>query len=428
VADKKDAVDPWERLGIRPTSIGQVAKLLDIVWEMPQKLTICLVGETGIGKTPVVHQWCTERKGFMRVLNFGHMSQEEISMIMFSEDATNFDFVPPKFLIELNEAAEEYGLAVLFLDEWNRGDKALVNSLFTLTDERRIHNFRLHKNVIVVAAMNPSDGSYLVNEAEKDHAIRKRLNFVYVTHDLAAWLAYVSKSGWHQHVPAFIKAATTFLYDAGMRDAGKAFPCPSNWEKVSNILLAAERAKLELASDPVRTLVEGQIGNVAATKFMDFVADQNTLIQPIEILNDYKTQSNVRKRVAALLNMSIDRDTSKLVEKAAKTSSRTAVVQEVCAGVALELFSTRPDATKVAPQLALFIGDLPNEILSLFVGQQLKSQSDAAGAEGEKYMNRISSALQGYAPYKEKMGVIVTALRNYKQQAGIGADGATKAV
>jgi len=427
VADKKDVVDPWERLGVRPTSIGQVGGLLDIVWEMPTKLAICLVGETGIGKTPVVHQWCAERKGYMRVLNFGHMSQEEISMIMFEEDGSSFDFVPPKFLLELNAQAAEKGLAVLFLDEWNRGDKALVNAMFTLTDERRIHNFHLHRNVLVVAAMNPSDGSYLVNEAEKDHAIRKRLNFVYVTHDLAAWLAYVQKSGWHSHVPAFIKAASTFLYDAGMRDSGKAFPCPSNWEKVSNVLLAAERARIDLASEPVRTLVEGQIGSVAAAKFMDFVADQNTLIQPVEILNDYKTHSNVRKRVAALLNMTIDKDTTKLIEKTNKTSNRTAIIQEVCNGVALELFSTRPDAAKVAPQLALFIGDLPNEILSLFVGQQLPAQSAVAGDEGTKYMHRISSALSGYTPYKEKMGIIVNALRNYRQQAGIGPDGVTKA-
>ncbi len=423
MADKKDAVDPWERLGIRPTSIGSVHKLLDIVWEMPNKLAMCLVGETGIGKTPVVHQWCAQRKGFMRVLNFGHMTQEEISMIMFNDDATNFDFVPPKFLIELNEKAEELGCAVLFLDEWNRSEKSLVNALFTLTDERRIHSFRLHKNVLVVAAMNPSDGSYLVNEAEKDHAIRKRLNFVYVTHDLGSWLQYVQKSGWHAHVPAFIKAANAFLYDAGMRDAGKAFPCPSNWEKVSNLLHAAERAKIELASDPVRTLVEGQIGAVAASKFMEFVADQNTLIQPIEILNDYKPNSNVRKRVAALLNMAIDKDTHEFVEKASKTSSRTAIIQELCGGVALELFSMKPDAVKVAPHLAQFIGDLPNEILSLFVGQQLKSQADAAGSEGEKYMQRLSNSLQGYAPYKKKMQVIVQALRDYKKTANIGGDG-----
>jgi len=417
VTDKKDAVDPWERLGIRPTSIGQVPRLLNIVKAMPKRLTVCLVGETGIGKTPIVHQWCLANNGFMRVLNFGHMTQEEISMIMFNEEATAYDFVPPEFLVELNAKAEEKGLAVLFLDEWNRGDKALVNALFTFCDERRLHNYHLHKNVLIVAAMNPSDGAYLVNEAEKDHAIRKRLNFVYTVHDLASWLEYVSKSGWHAFVPKFIKAANQFLYDAGARDAGKAFPCPSNWEKVSSILLAAEREKIDLASDAVKTLVEGQVGTVAANKFMDFVADQNTLIQPIEILEDYKLQSNVRKRVAAMINMRVD-SAGKLVEKTDKTGNRQAVLTELCGGVALEMFSSMPDPVKIAGNLALFISDLPPEILSNFFGQQLKSNAQLKQAEGEKYMQKISQALGGYQAYKDKVTIIVAAMRNYQQQAG----------
>jgi AAA domain (dynein-related subfamily) len=418
--EKKDMVDGWDRLGIAPTSMGMVPKLLDIVWHMKPRLTMCLVGDTGIGKTPIVHQWCARMNGFMRVLNFGHMTQEEISMIMFTEDASSFNFVAPEWLLELNKQAEEKGCAVLFLDEWNRSDKALVNGLFTLADERRLHNYHLHENVLVVAAMNPSDGSYLVNEAEKDHAIRKRLNFVYTVHDLSAWLDHVKRSNWHPYVPSFIKAANTFLYDTGARDAGKAFPCPSNWEKVSNILLGAQKAKMDLAGDAVRTLVEGQVGTVAARKFMEFVADQNTLIQPSEILNAYTPQSNVRKRVAALLDRTVTKD-GEMVEKAvnARAANRASLVVELCEGVALELFSSMPDPSKIAAHLALYIGDLPNEILQTFVAEHLKQAMNSKGAEGQAYLNKLSSALSGYDPYKKKMKFIVDAMRTYKQAAGL---------
>jgi hypothetical protein len=422
-SDKKDAVDPWEKLGIGPTGIGQVPAILDIIWAMEHRLTVCLVGETGIGKTPIVHQWCASRKGFMKVLNFGHMTQEEISMIMFSEKGDKFGFVPPDWLLHLNEQAQEKGVAVLFLDEWNRGDKALVNALFTLTDERRIHDFHLHRNVVVIAAMNPSDGSYLVNEAEKDHAIRKRLNFVYTVHDVSSWLDYTKKSAWHPLVPAFIKSATNFLYDTGARDAGKTFPCPSNWEKVSRLLEAAEKTKHDLASPTMKTLVEGQIGSVAAKKFMDFVADQNTLIQPMEVVNDYKPNSNVRKRVAALLGMRLpgrdEKGSEDLVKDDRATGNRASIVTELCQGVALELFSTQPEPAKIAPNIARFIGDLPNELLSQFTAQHLHGAAQAKGEEGQKYLTRLSTALGGHAPYKAKMKDIVAAVHEYKKKAGM---------
>lgn len=417
-SDKKEMVDGWEKLGISPTSIGMVPELLDVVWEMPTKMTVCLVGETGIGKTPIVHQWCASKNGYMKVLNFGHMTQEEISMIMFNEQGTEFGFVPPSFLVELNKQAESRGCAVLFLDEWNRGDKALVNALFTLTDDRRIHDWHLHRNVLVVAAMNPSDGSYLVNEAEKDHAIRKRLCMVYTKHDLMSWLDYTKKSAWHPLVPDFISGAPSFLYDTGARDAGKAFPCPSNWEKVSRVLSAAEKSGKDLTGAAVRILVEGQIGNVATSKFIEFVADQNTLIQPADVLANYKGQSKVRRKVAALLNSKIDKD-GNLVPQDNGGVDRSSVILNLCEGVAIELLSSKPDVARVAPHLALFIGDLSNEALQVFAREQLPKAAQSSGADGDKYLHMISQAMAAYEPYKKKMKVIFEASRSFKVAAGI---------
>ena len=353
----------------------------------------------------------------MKALNFGHMSQEEVSMINFAEDGESFDFVPPGWMLALNEEADKRGCAVLFLDEWNRGDKALVNALFTLTDERRIHNFELHPNVLVVAAMNPSDGSYIVNEAEKDHAIRKRLNFVYCTHDLTAFIKHTQNSVWHKLVPAFIKSASPFLYDTGARDAGRCFPCPSNWEKVSNVLLAAEKGNVPLNSSQVRTLVEGQIGIVAASKFLDFVQDQNTLIQPTEILFDYTKKSNVRKRVAALLNFKIDK-TGDFVKKE-NTKNRAAIINDLGKGVAIELFSTCPDVAKVAPNLSQYLHDLPDELLTVFVAQHLKSQCDEHGSSGNAYMEKLTRALHAFPAYRARIASIVTMLRDYQVNAGL---------
>lgn len=403
MADKtENTVTSWEKLGIAPTSITQVPAILDLCWGMEKKITVCLVGETGIGKTPIVHQWVKKKKGYLKTVNFGHMTQEEVSMIMFNEDGTQFDFVPPSWLLRLNEEAEKKGCAVLFLDEWNRGDKALVNALFTLTDERRIHDFTLHKNVLITAAMNPSDGAYLVNEAEKDHAIRKRLCFVYTTHDITGFIRYTKEAKWHPLVPDFIKSDTVSLYDVKARDAGKCFPCPANWEKVSNILLSAVNQKIELHSPSVDAMVTGQIGSATANRFMEFVRDQNVLIRPVDVLHDYKGNSKTRTRVKALLS---------------GANKRHDVISNLNEGVAIELFSTKPDPAVIAESLANYMADLPSDLLGSFTGQNLYAQSQEHGDRSDEYLGRLTQAMSQFPQYKARMKEIVQTINEYRNKA-----------
>ena len=44
--------------------------------------------------------------------------------------------------------------------------------------------------------------------------MRKRLNFVYVTPDLAGWLTYARAEGYHQLVTDFVRAQTNLFLGA----------------------------------------------------------------------------------------------------------------------------------------------------------------------------------------------------------------------
>lgn len=387
----------WEKLGVTTLPLASIPTALDILWEMETKITMCLIGDTGVGKTPIVHQWVKNRGGYIRVLNFGHMSPEEISMSMFSDDASYHEFVPPKFILDLNEQAEKTGLAVLYLDEWNRAlDKSLTNNLFTLTDERRIHNFFLHKNVLVVAAMNPSDGTYLVNEAERDHAIRKRLNFVFVTPDLSSWLKFARSNSFHPMVCDFVHSQANLFYDAPARDAGKVFPCPANWEKVSNICKSAE--KLGLLLEPTtRALVAGQIGYTAASKFFEFVVDKNTVIQPSEVIENYYTTG--RNRIAGLLGSKIGPD-SKFVRDPSKTV-RADVIANLNEGVAITLLSSQPNPAEIVKNIAGYLSDVPIEFAMSFLAEHLRKNNDSESTG--KYIAALSAYLNKEPAYHARM-------------------------
>lgn len=379
--------DPWEKLGITTLPISSVKGALDILWGMEKKITMCLMGDTGVGKTPIVEQWVRERGGYLKMLNLGHLNSDDISMSMFNETGTQYDFVPPTWLQDLNRYAEEMGVAVLYLDEWNRGDKNVVNSLFTLPDERRIHGFTLHKNVLVVAAMNPSDGTYLVNQAERDPAIRKRLNFVFVTPDLAGWLTWGAENGIDEVVLKFVHGQSALFYDVAARDAGKAFPCPANWEKVSNLVKSARKIKGGLTSSIFEALVAGQVGYVAAKKFCEFVRDRNTLIQPEEILLGYKKGG--RQRVANLLGCRIVDDR---MEKIPGANIRADVLANLNEGLAITLFSTKPDLEPIADNFVTYMADIPLDMYIAFVSENIKRYS-ATVEGGIEYAMEMSHYL-----------------------------------
>lgn len=403
---KSATVSPWEKLGISTLPISSIHDALDLMWASEKKHTLCLIGDTGVGKTPIVHQWATKHNGFIRVLNFGHMSPEEVSMAMFNEDGSQFDFVPPAWLVELNEQAKK-GPAILFMDEWNRGDKALVNCFFTLTDERRIHNYTLHDNVLVVAAMNPSDGTYLVNSAERDHAIRKRLDFVFVTPDLAGWLTHAKNSNYHPLVVDFVRAQSNLFYDAGARDAGRCFPCPANWEKVSHLMNAAEKlgGTPKMLSSVTRSLASGLVGHVAANKFMEFVADKNTVIQPSEVLETYLKGG--RRRVAALLGMELQSNGT--LRKLPEKPVRADVLSELNKGVSMTLYSERPDVEDIHANLCQYLIDLPGEIFMSFVTEMRAAAETTPGVKD--YTAALSSYFQRNQEYRTKMAEVQRAYR-----------------
>ncbi len=387
--NNSSTVTAWEKLGVNLTPISAIPKILDLAFAMKKKLTPCFVGETGIGKTPSVADWCKSRGGYMRILNFGSMDPQDISMSMFNPEATQYGFVPPDWLVELNEKAKTQPV-VMFIDEWNRGPRELVNGLFCLNDERRLHNFYLHDNVLIVAAMNPSDGSYSVNASEQDHAVRKRLNFVFVKEDLAAWLEMAEAQDYDDDVVSFVRSNPSLFYDLGARDSGKCFACPSNWEKASNLCKTARQLGLSISDANLRAMVEGQIGAMAADKFFQHAVNRDTSIDPGEVLTHFADPaSRVHVKVQKMLN------------KGGGTL-RSDVITNLNAGIAMILFSKKPSVPEVVPHLAAYIAALPSELLMALVAGDFNRECNSQ-PEGPQYLSKLSVALNATPGYLERI-------------------------
>lgn len=260
-------------LGISKVSISSIPDILAAVALMSPKPTPCFVGDAGVGKTPITEAFARTTGRACHVMNFGHMSPQEAAMALFEPDGSSYAYKPSKRLLKVNidaENKENYPNGViLFLDEVNRAHIDVLNVFFTLPDERRLHDFVLHPDVMIVAAMNPSAQGHNVNRFEKDPAMRKRLMFIEVAEDLNAWLSFAHDAGRADSVLDFLRTqGEAAFYNRALRDAGKVYPTPNAWDKVCRVV----ESGVDVKSTVGNALISGLVGVETAREFIAFSA------------------------------------------------------------------------------------------------------------------------------------------------------------
>jgi hypothetical protein len=276
---------------------------------------------------------------------------------------------------------------LLVLDEWNRGEQAVMNAAFTLMEDRRFGGFTLPSHVKVMACMNPSDGNYRVNEAEKDPAFRRRLCFIGIQSDPVTLLEYMAGPGnFHHFVVDYLRSVPSAINDEQGRRAGKIAAAPASWEKVSKTCYQIEKAGLSLEKDEmtVRLKIAGHIGYGPATSFLKWVKDNEVLISPDEVIYSYK---KVQKKV------------QKMVADGKKNSE----INDLVSGVAITLVSKEEKSKEVCKNIGTFMCDLPLEFvkaLSVLIDNLANEQKKA------NYSLDISTNLSEVPEFQEAFGRI----------------------
>lgn len=427
---------------------------------------VCLVGEAGLGKSQIVRQIAGRRKADtpftwhgkewvdstpIHSMYLAHMLGEDISvpyptrvktqdlleradklriLAAFAKEQGNED-VAEKLLAQAMEATCEIAYmsdkqvtngtveylinkelkdlppeGILFLDEWNRADKSVIKTFFTLIEDNAVHGIKVIPDGIqIVAAMNPSDGAYSVNEAEKDPAFRRRLAFVAITTSVGSWLRYAGGEGnFHPFVVDYVRSLPEQLYDPKLRAANKQFPCPASWEKVSTLLHQAEKDKVPMATDlGIHACIQGHIGEAPALTFIEYIKDNEVIISPTEVLTIYTEKSKVRSKVLKMVKL-----------------ARNDIINELCSGVAITLMSEQPNVEATAPFLALFMGDLQPEMAISMIVHKFGSATEGVD-NAESYLNELSVALHTQPPYKALFSQIGDAMQRARAEVNGGA-------
>lgn len=349
--------------------VSDVQKQLELMVEKGiNQHVIGLEGGPGIGKSAIV-------KFVAKKLGIGCIDLRLSQMA----DASDFVGLPRTDANTLTTVyckpdwwPEEGTKGILFLDEPNRGAPDVMQGVFQLLTDRRIHMNVLPKGWFIVMAMNPSEGNISFNVTQTDAAWNSRYIRLEVECDPEEWMAWARANEINDLVIRFIGVNHNLLHSVV---EAKSFPCPRTWEMVSTFLNASAFLP-ELQADMIR----GMVGMEAATTFIKFL-DKN-FSKPIggkNVLDEFKTGTVERANKAGLM------EKMKVYEAAAlqQNDENHATIKDIVATIGSKASLTHAQYQNLAGYILVLKAELqiailkklPNPILGE-LGNQSKALHD----------------------------------------------------
>lgn len=393
----------WKSLGILTATLRTARQVIELCFQSGH--VPCLIGEAGIGKTAIYKQITDDLKWNILYYYLAHQEPEDIIGV----PVPNHDTASYQFFIEKNihTVINSKKHTVLVFDEWNRGDKAVMNAAFTVMEQRRFGSIDLPPHVHVAAAMNPSEGTYLVNEAEKDPAFRRRLCFIGVRVDQNVFLEYARDRGnFHPTVCDFIeRQGEKALLDVPSRDAGKVYACPASYEKASDTFYTVEKMVDEGKTNwddihaVLRVKLAGHLGTGMAEELLAFHHDNLTLVNPQHVIETY------HKRARSQILRLVDTHKHGVLGRA---------VESVASALASGRYETPED---YVDNISDFASDLPQDISGRFfssLSQQLAELADQ-DPSGKELRAKMTRALGKCPAFKVAFNAIVESLERTEE-------------
>lgn len=302
-----------------------------------KKQTFVLYSLPGIGKTESLKN-LANTKDHIKVIDinaeFGGSLSMPIQDVSTNENGSKEALVLHALhedINTLNEHAKENPEDVhyLFLDEFNRGDEFMKQTIMQLLLNNTLPGHQLAPNIFVVGAGNTSENIYgdefgeVPNDVNPlDVAARDRIAPLFVKLDTNAWLDWSYQNKIHPSIIMFVEQsqnAANVLYRAPKSD-DETGATPRSWTKLSHMFEIFDPTKESQII--IKPLVQAHVGSELADEFMAYISEQPTF-NINDILSDKKTAlkefeslNSTEKRQAMLLM-------PMFIEKNLKQNART---------------------------------------------------------------------------------------------------------
>jgi len=264
---------------------------------MKKKRPIFLWGPPGIGKSDVVKQ-ITDSLSNSHLIDI-RLSLWEPTDIKgipyFDANQGKMVWGAPSELPD-EEFAKAFDNIVLFLDEMNSAAPAVQAAAYQLILNRRVGQYKLPDNVIIVAAGN--------READKGVTYRmpaplaNRFIHLEMAVNFDDWFQWAVNNKIHKDVVGYLNFAKKDLYDFDPKSPSRSFATPRSWAFVSELL------EEDTDENTTTDLVAGAVGEGLAVKFMAHRKVAANMPNPTDILTG-KVKEMSTKEISAMYSLTV---------------------------------------------------------------------------------------------------------------------------
>jgi len=264
---------------------------------LTKKRPIFLWGPPGIGKSDIVAQVTDSLPNSHLIdVRLSLWDPTDIKGIPYYAANDNvMAWAPPAELPD-EEFAKQYDNIVLFFDEMNSAAPAVQAAAYQLILNRRVGQYKLPDNVVIVAAGN--------READKGVTYRMPapLSNRFIHLELAVsfddWFQWAVDNDQHKDVVGYITFSKKDLYDFDPKSPSRSFATPRSWSFVSELL------EDDLDENTTTDLVSGAVGEGLAVKFMAHRKVAAKMPNPTDIL-DGKVKELKTKEISAMYSLTV---------------------------------------------------------------------------------------------------------------------------
>lgn len=260
-----------------------------------------IVGESGIGKTALAKELARQKDWSLVVIDGNLLKEGEIGGLPTIEDYAGVKatvYAIHNKLREIDDKIKEGRIVLLFIDEINRCEHTVQQELMNLVLNREINGYRLHEDVKIIAAMNPSskygsDFDYQV--VDMDAAQENRFVWLFMEPDYAQWLDWAVDTGIEQKVVEFISTFPEYLHKLN-EDEIRA--TPRSYERISKTYKVYKENKDSIPRSVFLNVIKGNVGKFIAEEFVNYIeSDYSPLVSYEEVFSGETLQEDVIQRI-----------------------------------------------------------------------------------------------------------------------------------
>jgi len=281
-----------ETLQVRPKETRNI-----VTRAMTAQRPIFLWGAPGIGKSELVEDIVNSG-----VLGNAHMIDMRLALMEptdlrgypFRNPETNQMEWAPAVDLPTEEFAAQFDSIVLFLDELNSAPPSVQAAAYQLVLNGKIGQYKLPKNVRIVAAGNRETDRGVTYRMPAPLA--NRFRHINMEVNFEDWSIWATENKVHPDVIGYLTYSKADLFDFDPKTSSQSFATPRSWNFVSEIL---STEGFDTASDfEQKAEIAGAVGEGMAIKFCEHRKVSSKLPNPEDVLNGKIKKLEVKEKSA----------------------------------------------------------------------------------------------------------------------------------